>query len=164
MAALPAGVRAPDFSLESLGGMKKSLKDVAGGKPVLFFFFKVECPICQLATPFVERLHKAYGGGRWSVVGISQDDRAETGEYRRRHGMTFETLLDGRGYPASNAYGIDTVPSLFAVGPGGRIEKSFIGWQKKEMLELGRLAAAAAGVREVSLLRPGEDVPDTRAG
>jgi len=164
MAALEAGVRAPEFRLESLSRARQTLAAVTGGKPALLFFFKTGCPTCQLATPFVERLARAYGGGRFRVVGLSQDDRTETEEYRDRFGMTFETLLDFPGWRASQAYGLDTVPSFFVVGPDAMIRRSFIGWQKRELLEVGRLASAAAGVPEAPLFRPGEAVPDLKAG
>jgi peroxiredoxin Q/BCP len=164
MGALKAGERAPDFRLESLSGARQTLATVTGGKPALLFFFKTGCPTCQLATPFVERLARAYGGSGFRVVGLSQNDREETEAYRDQYGMTFEVLLDFPGWRASEAYGLDTVPSCFVVGPDGAIRRSFIGWQKRELLEVGRLAAAAAGVPEAPLFRREEAVPDMKAG
>ena len=43
--------------------------------------------------------------------------------FNQRFGVTFPTLLDlsNEDYPASNAYGITSVPSLFLVEPDGTI-------------------------------------------
>ena len=47
--------------------------------PVVAAFFKVSCPVCQLAFPYVERIFKAYKGpGKFTLVGVSQDDAADT--------------------------------------------------------------------------------------
>src|SRR5260370_29148125 len=86
MAALPAGTKTPDFSLPVVfsgkdggkDGGKFSLHDALKQGPVLAAFFKVSCPVCQYTFPYLERLHKAHGNKKITIVGISQDNQRDT--------------------------------------------------------------------------------------
>ena len=62
MAALTAGTSAPDFKLQTMDGSHFSLSDALTRGPVVAAFFKVSCPVCQYAFPFLERIYKAHGG------------------------------------------------------------------------------------------------------
>src|SRR5215472_8474016 len=116
MTALAAGTKAPHFDLKTLDGKKfSSNEDLAHG-PLVLAFFKVSCPTCQYAFPFLERLYKAYGNKGVRLVGVSQNDAMETAAFAKEFGVTFPMLLDDtRSYPVSNAYGLTNVPSLFWV-------------------------------------------------
>src|SRR5271157_3819345 len=115
MAALTAGTRAPDFSLPALDGGKFSLQEALQRGPVLAAFFKVSCPTCQYTFPYLERLHKAHGD-KVTIVGISQNNQADTAAFLKEYGVSFPTLLDDpNGYVVSNAYGLTNVPSLFLI-------------------------------------------------
>jgi len=151
-----AGALASEFDLASLAGGCRSLHQILSGGPALLAFFKVSCPTCQLTFPFLERLA---AGSAFQVIGISQDDGGDTQGFMRRFGVTFPMLLDKSedGYPASNAYGITTVPSMFLIEPDGRIAAAFNGFSKREMEALGARAAVAA-------FQPGEQVPEWKAG
>jgi peroxiredoxin len=61
MAALAVGAKAPDFELKTLEGRRASLNEELARGAVVLAFFKVSCPTCQYAFPFLERLHRAYG-------------------------------------------------------------------------------------------------------
>jgi len=155
-AMLEAGVRAPSFELKSLGGEKRSLEDILGKGPALLAFYKVSCPVCQLTAPYLERL--AAGSGV-QIVGISQDDDNATQGFNQRFGVTFPTLLDQskENYPASNAYGISSVPSLFLVNKDGGIARAFSGFSKRDFEAVGELAG-------VKPFRPEDNVPEWKAG
>jgi peroxiredoxin len=60
MVALDTGETAPDFSLQAMDGNLFSLKDALARGPVVAVFFKISCPTCQYALPFLERLHKGF--------------------------------------------------------------------------------------------------------
>jgi peroxiredoxin len=165
MAALTAGSKAPDFSLPAMDGSKFSLQDARRRGPVVAAFFKISCPVCQYAFPFFERLHKAYGSGNATIVGISQDDRSDTAAFMKEYGVTFRMLLDDpKGYAASNAFGLTNVPTLFLIGQDGQIEVSSVGWSKADVEEVSRKLAAAQQTAPPVLFKPGEDVRDFRAG
>jgi peroxiredoxin len=165
MAALPAGTKAPEINLPSLDGSKFSLQAALKQGPVLAAFYKVSCPICQYTFPFLERLHKAYGDKKNTIVGISQNAQRDTAAFVKEYGVTFRNLLDDpNGYAISNAYGLTTVPSLFLIGQDGQIEITSVGWVKQEVEDINRKLAAAQATPLPPLFQPGEDVSDFRAG
>ena len=149
------GSRAPDFRLSRLDGGQAALADLAAGGPILLAFFKVTCPVCQFALPFVNRLHNP----SLPVYGVSQNCAEDTHDFNRQFGLSFPTLLDPEddGFPASNAYGISSVPTLILVGRDGAVARVIEGWQRKQMEWLGCQAGVAP-------IRAGENVPDWKAG
>lgn len=170
MAALPAGTKAPDFSLPAVslttnGGGNFSLQAALKQGPVLVAFFKVSCPVCQYTFPYLERLYQAYGDKKITIVGISQDNQRDTAAFLKEYGVTFRTLLDDpNGYAVSNAYGLTNVPTLFLIGQDGQIEVSSVGWVKQDVEDIHRKLSAAQQAPMVPIFKPGEDVRDFRAG
>jgi peroxiredoxin len=177
MAALPAGTKAPDFSLppisssqtdggeDSGNGGKFSLPAALQKGPVLAAFFKVGCPTCQYTFPYLERLHKSYGDSKITIVGISQNDKEKTTAFLKEYSVTFRVLLDDpNGYAVSNAYGLTNVPSLFLIGQDGKIEISSVGWVKPEIETINRKLAAAQQTPIVPIFKPGEEVREFKAG
>lgn len=165
MAALTAGTQAPEISLPAIDGSRFSLQDALKRGPVLAAFFKVSCPVCQYALPYVERLHKTYGDQRVTIVGISQDSQRDTAAFLKEYGVTFRTVLDDpNGYAVSNAYGLTNVPSLFLIGQDGGIEITSVGWVKQEVEDMDRKLAGAQPAPPRPLFQPGEQVSDFRAG
>jgi len=169
MAALPAGTKAPDFSLPTVSSGKDggefSLQAALKQGPVLAAFFKVSCPTCQYTFPYLERLHRAYGDKKITIVGISQNDQRDTAAFLKEYGVTIRTLLDNpNGYAVSNAYGLTNVPSLFLIGQDGQIEISSVGWVKQEIEDINRKLATAQQITLPAIFQPGEEVRDFRAG
>src|ERR1700687_1671076 len=173
MAAWPAGPKAPDFSLPAVSSGKDGNKD--GGEfslqaalkhgPVLAVFFKVSCPTCQYAFPYLERIHKAHGGKKITVGGISQNAPRDTAVFLKEYGVSIPTLLDDpNGYAVSNAYGLTNVPSLFLIGQDGQIEISSVGWVKQEVEDINRKLAAAEQTLPLPIFQLGEEVHEFRAG
>ena len=165
MAALGTGTKAPGFELRTVDGKPFSLDDERARGPVVLAFFKVSCPTCQFAFPFLERLHKAYGSKGARVIGVSQNDARETAAFIKEFGITFPILLDDpRSYAASNAYGLTNVPSVFWVAQDAEIEVSSVGWVKADFEEISRRMAEASKIPPAIMFNRGEDVRDFRAG
>jgi len=166
MAALPAGTKAPEFSLPALGsGGDFSLHAALQEGPVLVAFFKVSCPVCQYTFPFLERIHQSQRDQRFTMVGISQNNQSETASFLKEYGVTFLTLLDDpKGYAVSNAYGLTNVPTLFLIGQDGQIEVSSVGWAKQDVEDINRKLAAVQQTAVPLIFKAGEDVRDFRAG
>jgi peroxiredoxin len=164
MPALAPGKAAPEVSLHDMEGKSFSLRNALQHGPVVLAFFKVTCPVCQYAMPFVERLYRAHKDHA-RIVGISQHPRKETAQFRREYGITLPTLLDDQDtYPASNDYGLTNVPTVFLIAPGGKIEISSVGWNKKDLQEINRRLAHVASVPAPPVFHRGEDVIDYKAG
>lgn len=167
MSALQAGVRAPEIKLSYLDGGRFVLTDVLKTGPVVAAFFKVSCPVCQYAFPYLERMFKAYGkSGKLTFVGISQDDAEDTQAFTREFGVTFPVLLDmeKENYPVSNAYGLTNVPTVFMISADGEIEFSCVSWSKPDMEELARKLAELNGTLPRPLFLAGEKVAEFKPG
>lgn len=165
MATLATGTKAPDFTLKTLDGQAFSLSDELARGPVVLAFFKVSCPTCQYAFPFLERLHKAYAQNGVKLVGVSQNSAKETAGFAKEFGVTFPILLDEIGkYPVSNAYGLTNVPTSFWIAQDGEIEVSSVGWVKADFAEINSKMAEAGKTTPALLFKAGEDVRDFRAG
>jgi peroxiredoxin len=151
-----AGGKAPQFRLASVDGSTRSLQEILAGGPALLAFYKISCPVCQLTVPYLERLSAS---SALQVVGISQDDTKATRGFMQRFGLTFTTLLDlsDEDYPASNAYGITSVPTLFLIENDGVIGRSIAGFSKRDFEDLGVRAG-------VSPFNADDHVPEWKAG
>jgi peroxiredoxin len=132
--------------------------------PVLAAFFKVSCPTCQFTMPFLERLHQSYGGAKFTLLGISQDDARNTRDFCREYGVQFPALIDQRGYPVSNEYGLTNVPTMFWISPDGQIQTTSVGFSKADLERMAAQAAHAAGKPAATLFKPGEVIPETKPG
>jgi len=165
MTALASGTRAPEFELKTLDGKKFSLSGELARGPVVLVFFKVSCPTCQYAMPFLERLYKSYKNKGVTLGGISQNDANETAAFCKDFGVTFPMLLDDtRTYPVSNAYGLTNVPTIFWIAEDGEIELSSVGWVKADFELINRKMAEIGKITPAAVFRSGEDVRDFRAG
>jgi peroxiredoxin len=165
MTALATGAKAPEFELKTFDGKKFSLRNELAQGPVVLAFFKVSCPTCQYTFPFLQRLHKAYHDKGVKLVGISQNDATETAAFAKEFGLTFPLLLDDtKTYPASNAYGLTNVPTIFWIAQDGDIEVSSVGWLKADFEQINRKMAEVSKVAPSAMFKSGEDVRDFRAG
>lgn len=166
MSALEAGVKAPGIELQYLDGSKFSLNEARKKGPVVAAFFKVSCPVCQMALPYLDRIFKAYEkSGKFTFVGVSQDNAADTKAFNRQFGITFPVLLDPSGkYPVSNAYGLTNVPTTFLISPEGEIEFSTVSWSKADVEQLNRRLATLTGEGVAQVFQPGEKVAEFKPG
>lgn len=128
MSAIIAGKVAPQFELPGIDGKTYSLAAALREGPVLAAFFKVSCPTSQFTFPFLERIYENYGGGKMKLWAVSQDDARDTREFCREFEITFPVLMDAEGYPASNAYALTNVPSIFLIAQDGKVQVSCVGF------------------------------------
>lgn len=165
MAALNAGVRAPEFSLATVDGGRVSLEDALKKGPALLAFFKVGCPVCQYAFPFFERMYQANRDAGVSFIGISQDKAKDTKAFLKEFGVTFPVALDDpANFAVSNAYGLTNVPTLFYVDASGEIEISSVSWSKADIEAINARIAERRQQAPAELWHANDDVRDFRAG
>jgi peroxiredoxin len=165
MTALAPGTQAPDFTLPSMDDKPFSLRAALARGPVLAAFFKISCPTCQYAFPFLQRIHEAHENKAVTIVGISQNTKKDTAAFIKEYGISFPVLLDDtHSYPVCNAYGLTNVPTIFWIAPDGDIEISSVGWVRKEMEEFNQRAAQALSEATKPLFLPEEHIADFRAG
>jgi peroxiredoxin len=165
MAALNPGTTAPDFILQGMDGKQFSLRELLARGPVLLAFFKISCPTCQYAFPFLQRIYQAHGNKNVAIIGISQNEKKDTAAFLKQYGETFPVLLDDtHTYTVSNAYGLTNVPTLFWIAPDGEIEISSVAWVRKDVEEFNQRAAGISSTGAPTLFRPDEQIADFRAG
>jgi peroxiredoxin len=167
--ALAPGQATPEAPFVDIAGKTQSREALlarAKGLPLLLVFFKVSCPTCRLAWPYVQKLHAQYGGKAVHVAGVCQNTAAEGKTYYRDYGKaTFDLFIDPEpGFPASNAYGIESVPHFVLQSPDGKVQKVFAGWSKREMEALARELAEAKKLAFKPLVPPSDPVVDWQAG
>ena len=150
---LAAGDRAPSLVLPD-AATGESVTDPWREGPVVLAFFKTTCPVCQMAAPKVQALAEA--GVR--VVAIGEDSPREIQSYAERHGQKVTTLSETAPYPASDAFGIDTVPTLFRVDEDGTVRDAVVSWDRDRW---NRLAEAAGGA---AVSDEGDGLPPFRPG
>ena len=152
---LTPGDPAPDFSLPRLNGTDWGL-EAAAGDPLLLTFIETDCPTCRLTIPYLKRLAEALGPNGHRVVVVSQDSRLETRELVEAYDVSFPVLLDV-DLEVSRSYDPPSVPALFLVGKGGRIEISVVGFHKGDLNSVAQKMLSDLGlpVRTVADLDDG---------
>ncbi len=166
MPALNPGIDAPDITLTSTRDKTFVLSEALNTGPAVLAFFKVSCPVCQFAFPYLERIYQAHKTEPVTFVGISQDDLKSTESFTKEFGITFPVLLDDpKRYRASNDYGLTNVPTVFLISPDGKVEVSSVGWSRADIEDLNsRLAMKSLDQNLLSIFKPGEQVAEFKAG
>lgn len=165
MAALRIGTMAPDFSLRTMDGGSFSIRKAMERGPVVLAFFKIDCPVCQFALPYVDRLYEAYKGKNVTIIGVSQNEKKDTRLFVKEYGLKLPIALDDtERYPVSNAYGLTNVPTVFYISQDGSIEQSIVSWSRSDMQELAQNLAKATDSDPATIFHPGESVPEFKAG
>src|SRR6266516_4274892 len=117
--------------------------------PLTLFFYKVTCPVCQMAAPKVQGFEAAYPG---RILGIGQDPQEKLVAFGDQFEMSFRSLVDAPPYDVSNAYGIEVVPTMFLVDAEGTILDTVESWDREGLNRISeRLAElTGAGYAEIS--------------
>lgn len=164
MGTLKAGDTAPAFTLKGLDGAQYSSREALARGPFLIAFFKVSCPTCQYAFPFVERIFQQFRGKGVEVWSISQDDARDSRSFAKTYGVTFPVLIDEYPYETSRAYGIKYVPTLFLINPKGQVEMMSDGFAKADMLAMQKWLGKQLSVSPPALFQASERVPEFKPG
>lgn len=101
-----------------------------GSGAALVVFFETDCPTCRLAVPYLNKLAE-----RARVIGISQDDDVATNAFVRQLATAFTVQRDP-DFVLSRAFDLSFVPSLFLLGPDGRVLRSHFGFDKSVLNEM----------------------------
>jgi peroxiredoxin len=158
------GEKAPSVSLPDTEGQAHSLPQALTKGPVLLAFFKVGCPTCQYAFPFIERLHRQFANHGAAFWGISQDDQAASRDFASRYGLSFPILIDRKPYEVSNDYGVGYTPTLFLVAPDGQVKLTGDGFSKQDLIQTQKWLSQSLSATPGDLFLPGEQVPEFKPG
>jgi peroxiredoxin len=122
--------------------------------PAVLVFFKTTCPTCQFGLPFLNRAMDAARTKGAPLLAISQDPPNETNRFLSTWEVQLPVAFDRAedGYPASNAFGLTHVPTVYELDSNGYVVRIIDGFDK----------AAYEGLGVV--FQPAEAVPSYRPG
>jgi thioredoxin-dependent peroxiredoxin len=100
------GTQAPDFSLPDANGKPVSLKDFAGSKAIVLYFYpKADTPGCtKEACGFRDALGE-YKKRNITVLGVSPDPVQDIRKFADKYGLPFPLLSDA-DHSVSERYGV----------------------------------------------------------
>jgi peroxiredoxin len=143
MAPIPPGSVAPEIPGAVLGSGKHAV-----------VFYKVTCPSCRVSALAIQRLHAAAPD---RFVAVGQDPPEQLTEFAAELGVTFPAVPDTAPYPISEAYGLQTVPTLFVL-EDGRVVEAVESWHR----ELWN--RAAIGLTGSPVSEDGDGLPPFKPG
>lgn len=161
---LEVGARAPDFTLTGIDGRSYSLSKALAPGALALVFFKSSCGTCDLTFPYLNRLAQAYPDRRWRIWGIAQDPPDAARDYAERFGVKYPVLVDGEGYPVSQAYDPPATPTIFLVDSDGRIAYTTHGFSKADLNELSVAIAGRLGAATRLIAQKHDGQPDFKPG
>jgi peroxiredoxin Q/BCP len=113
--AIKVGDQAPDFSLPAQDGSNVSLKDFAGKKSVVLYFYpKDNTPVCTKEACLFKDQYEVFGKKDSEVIGVSADSVESHMGFATAQHLPFKLLSD-RDNEVRKLYG---VPSTIGVMPG----------------------------------------------
>jgi thiol-disulfide isomerase/thioredoxin len=145
----------PGSTAPSLPGI-----DFSAG-PTVLFFYKVTCPVCQMAAPPVSRFERAFPG---RIRGIGQDPQEKLADFESAYALGFPSIPDLPPYEVSNAYGIRTVPTTFLVDSDSSILDTVESWDRDGLNRVSKELAALVGADFAQISEPGDGLPPFRPG
>lgn len=120
---LGSGTAAPAFVLPDGQGAVHSLADYRGSYVVLDFW-ATWCPDCRADVPAMKELFARYGG-KAVFIGISFDTDADRlSSYVAENGIGWLQLSELKKWKetqVSQDYHVRWIPSLYLIGPDGRV-------------------------------------------
>lgn len=127
---IAVGERLPAINVINALGQPVS----TGDAPCTLIFFKVACPTCQLTLPFLLRASQDE-----RIIVVSQDTPQVTAQFATKFNAPLAYHYDREedNYPASNALGLNYVPSMIRVDADGRVIDAVEGFDKAFLEDLG---------------------------
>ncbi len=124
---VPLGKLAPNFTVKTLAGEKRSLADFKG-KVVMIDFWATWCPPCRKGLPETQALAKAYGDKGLAVLAISDEDAKTVSPFIKSNHYTFPAYLDA-GSKMSATYKIEAIPTVIIIDKTGHLLNYMVGLQ-----------------------------------
>lgn len=159
-----AGARAPDFSLKGLDGNTYVLAEALESGPLVLVFFKTTCATCDLAFPYINRLHKTYPASEWNLWSVAQDPPEKASAYAAAYDISHPVLPDVDGYAVSKAYDPPATPTLFLIDSGGEVVMETEGFSKDDLNSLSASLAERLGVEAAVIAPAGDGNPEFKPG
>lgn len=124
-------------------------------------FFKVTCPTCQLAAPKLEAFQRAYSG---HVHAVGQDPDAALAAFGDEYGFSIPITSDGPPYDISNAFDIETVPTMIVIDAEAMVVDVVEAWDRDGLNRASTTLAALLDVAPALISEPSDGLPAFKPG
>jgi hypothetical protein len=131
------------------------------GGPHLLAFYKVTCPVCQMAAPTIQALADLHPD---AVVPLGQDPPERLAAFAEEYGLRQPPIPELAPYEVSDAYGVASVPTLFLVGEDGTVLDTVESWSRDGYNRLAERLAGLTGQAYEPVSEPGDGLPPFRPG
>jgi peroxiredoxin len=126
MELMPAGAKAPAWTLRSLKGVTVSSSQLRGKIILLDFSFN-ECAACMLSIPVLNRLHDKYKGSNIEIATVNTSNTRESvARFVKKNNIYYPILL--KGSKVSKDFQVSAYPTFIIIDPEGNIAASFEGF------------------------------------
>ena len=134
---LTTGTEAPDMVVGTGSDGQPVKLSALRGKYVLIHFWASWCPDCRRETPALKVIYQRYASKGLQMAGISYDtNRQAWQQYLADNGMTWLQYSELRKWKkettSDRLYHIDWIPTLYLIGPDGRVAVSTVMMEKIE--------------------------------
>jgi thiol-disulfide isomerase/thioredoxin len=122
------GLRAPDFTMQTLDGQSVRLSDLVG-RPVVISYWATWCIPCKQELPILQQIQQEYQDQGLIVLSVNatdQDDLTDVQSLVGEMGMTFPVLLD-QGKQFADTYQALFFPTTFYIDASGVIREIKLG-------------------------------------
>ncbi len=122
---LKPGTTVPDFKLQTPDGQTLQFSDFAKGKYVVIDFWASWCPDCRKDLPEIIRMYNKWHDSGVEFIGVSFDtDKEKWVDYITKAGIPYPQVSELKRMNQSDvakAYGVRWIPSLYLIGPDGKV-------------------------------------------
>jgi peroxiredoxin/outer membrane lipoprotein-sorting protein len=120
---------APDFELKTLEGERVRLSELRG-KPVVLTFWASWCGPCRRELPELAEVYDRLKQKGLLVYGLNDEGKHEARAFSQKAALSFPTL-DDSSLKAHRLYRVRAIPSLFIIGPDGKVVRFLRGGHNK---------------------------------
>lgn len=151
---LKPGTPAPDFQLATPDGKMVKFSDFSKGKYVVVDFWASWCPDCRKDAPEIVRMYEHFHSKGVEFLGVSFDiDKEKWKNGIEKLGIPYAQVSDLKRMKESkvaDAYGVKWIPSIYLIGPDGKVLVSTVLSYKieKKLWELFEQPLAHCGSTE----------------
>ena len=122
---LKPGTPAPDFQLQTPDGKTVKFSEFAKGKFVVIDFWASWCPDCRKDLPEIIRLYHQFHKNGVEFLGVSFDtDKEKWTDYIAKSGVPYPQVSELKrmnNSEVAKAYGVKWIPSIYLIGPDGKV-------------------------------------------
>ena len=122
---LKPGTPAPDFQLNTPDGKILKFSEFAKGKYVVIDFWASWCPDCRKDLPEIIRFYDKFHNKGVEFLGVSFDtDKEKWTDYIAKSGVPYPQVSELKRMNQSEvakAYGVRWIPSIYLIGPDGKV-------------------------------------------